>query len=295
MTDRPAAGVMDIGGSHSTAALIGGGPAAPDILARAEGHVDAAAGPDDLLRAMVAPAVALDVPDLPWMIALPGPFDYPRGVGDFAGVGKFDAIAGVPLARPFATLLRTDARRIRFINDAAAFAIGEWSADARRAARFVGITLGTGVGSAFLRDGRPVESGPGVPPSGWVHLLEVDGEPLETRVSTAAIIADHLERTGRRRTVAEVADAARSGDPVASAVWRRAMTTLGEVLAPSLAAFGADELVIGGGMSRSWDLIDEPLRAALTAAPELVDLILRPAERRDDAALLGAAIAATRD
>jgi glucokinase len=294
MTEPAFAAVMDVGGSHATAAVIGGDPAAPRVLAKAGGDLDATADRARLLDALLAPARALGAPPLPWMIALPGPFDYARGTGSFAGVGKFGAIAGLDLAATLAPGLGAPAEGIRFVNDAAAFAMGEWSA-AEHAARFVGITLGTGVGSGFLRDGVPVDSGPGVPPSGWVHLLEADGVPLERRVSTAAIVADFAAHTGRTRSVAQIAEHARAGDPVAREVWERVMSTLGRVLAPCLAAFDADELVIGGGMSRSWDLVAPALREAMVrAAPALERMVLRPAALGDDAALVGAGVAAAR-
>ena len=260
-TDRIA--VMDVGGSHASAALVALDGPRPRIVTRATGELHATGDRDELLRDLVAPAVALGAPPVPWMIALPGPFDYLRGVGHFEGVGKFDALAGLDLAAVLAPLLGTAPETIRFVNDAAAFARGEWSASRPRPRRFVGITLGTGVGSGFLADGVPVDSGPQVPPSGWVHLLEIDGAPLERRVSTAAIVADYAARGGGSRTVAAIAEAARSGDDLAREVWTTAMATLGEALAPWFDRFGAEEVAIGGGMSRSWDLIEAPLRAGL--------------------------------
>ncbi|MCF2435267.1 ROK family protein [Streptomyces thinghirensis] len=48
--------------------------------------------------------------------------------------------------------------------------MGEYGAGAATGHdRVVCLTLGTGVGSSFLSAGRPVHSGPGVPPSGHVH------------------------------------------------------------------------------------------------------------------------------
>ena len=59
--------------------------------------------------------------------------------------------------------------------------------------RAVCVTLGTGVGSSFLHDGRPVTDGPTVPPEGRAHRITVDGLPLEDVVSRRAIRARHAE------------------------------------------------------------------------------------------------------
>jgi glucokinase len=70
--------------------------------------------------------------------------------------------------------------------------LGEWVAGAARGyARVVAITLGTGVGSAFLDAGTVVSSGPTVPPNGDVYRLFINGCPLEQAVSNRAIVASY--------------------------------------------------------------------------------------------------------
>ena len=280
-------GVMDVGGSHVTAALL---DASATMRERRDGPLDSSAPRELLLEQLLAPARELARPGLSWAVALPGPFDYPAGVGTFAGVAKFGSIAGLDLRGPLSAALDTRPSEVRFVNDAIAYGIGEWTADAERAARFVCITLGTGVGSSFLDRGMPVESGAEVPPHGWVFLIEVDGLPLERSVSTAAIIAAYREASGEARPVHDIAAAALGGDPVAAGVFERAMQTLGAALAPYVSRFATDELVIGGGMARSWALIEEPLRAGLSREhPHLAALRMRPALLGDEAPLIGAA------
>ena len=53
---------------------------------------------------------------------------------------------------------------VQFLNDADAFALGEWWAGAAKGGRrVVAATLGTGLGSAFLADGHIVHDAPGIP------------------------------------------------------------------------------------------------------------------------------------
>lgn len=159
--------VMDVGGTHVTAASV-------DVETRSlrsgrsfREPLDGDGSAEEILSALVRCAARLPAQSATrWAVALPGPFDYERGIGWYEGVGKFDALRGFDL-RAALTASLPDAARISFCNDADAFVLGEWWAGAARGHRsVVGITLGTGVGSCFLRDGRILRHGPGVPLKG---------------------------------------------------------------------------------------------------------------------------------
>jgi glucokinase len=219
-----------------------------------------------------------------WAIALPGPFDYEHGIGRYEGVGKFDALRDFDLRAALLPLLpgAADAgiRDVSFHNDAEAFGLGEWWAGAARGHRSVaGITLGTGVGSCFLRDGCAVWQGPGIPPDGRVDLLRYAGKPLEETISRRALrrayaqaasdAAGETESSASRASVLdvrEIAQRARQGDHVALGVFAETFRALGTVLGPWLAAFEPTVLVVGGSIAASWDLIADPLHAGLREA-----------------------------
>lgn len=279
--------VLEIGGTHVTAALVDAG--ARRVRAQTRSSIDADGSAAALLESFAAAARALQAgPDRTWGVALPGPFDYARGVGDFAGVAKFAALTGVRVGDELSA--RLDARAIRFVNDADAFAIGE-AVLGGVAGRAAFLTLGTGIGSCFLDDGVPVHDAPGIPPGGRVHLLHHAGLPLEDVVSTRAIVRAHAEAGGARLDVRTIADRARHGDARAAAVFERAFVALGEALASALTAFDCRTLVVGGAISQAWDLVRPALAAGLSAAGAPARLDLRPA-RSHDSALLGAAVAA---
>ena len=63
--------------------------------------------------------------------------------------------------------------------------------------------------------------------------------------------------------VRDLADHARAGHPVEAGVLRHAFHALGRAVAPWVAAFRPDVLVVGGGMSAAWDLIEAPLSEGL--------------------------------
>ncbi len=202
---------------------------------------------------------------------MPGPFDYQRGVARYAGVGKFEGLAGVDVRSALYEILPERPGSITFINDASAFLIGEWLIGAAvGSTRCTAITLGTGIGSAFLDRGTVVDSGPSVPPEAELHLLSHAGLPLEDWVSRRALRRAYATATGRSDgpDVKELAERARAGDAAAHGCFESAYTVLGEVLGPWLERFGTDQLVVGGSISNAWDLIERPLRSGLSRYSE---------------------------
>ncbi|OEU91827.1 ROK family protein [Streptomyces abyssalis] len=277
--------VLEIGGTHVTAALAD--PGSAEVTAHVSRRLDAQGSEEDILGSVISCAAGLPAPPgAVWGVAVPGPFDYARGIGLFEGVGKFDSLRGVDVRAALLDGLSGRPAGMVFLNDAHAFLLGEWHAGAAQGhGRCAGITLGTGVGSAFLADGSPQTGGPAVPPQGRADLLQSGGRPLEETVSRRAI----RERYGEASLdVDGIASRARSGEDRARTVLDEAFTALGDVLAPYLTSFGASVLVVGGSMTGSWDLIGPALRAGLGDTPVTV----RASRLTGDAALIGAAHAA---
>jgi glucokinase len=249
--------VLEVGGTHVTAALVD--PDGWRVTQSTRYHVDADATAAALLERFHRAGNALRVPPgTVWGVAMPDPFDYATGVALFEGVGKFASLRGVDVGAALRDRLKG---RFTFVNDADAFMLGEWVAGAATGSRrSAGITLGTGVGSGWLVDGRVVD--PGVPPGGRLHRLDIAGRPLEDVVSRRAIRRAYAEAGGAAEAdVKEIAEAARTGDATARRVLDAAMTALGRVVGRTVNAFRADVLVIGGSMSASWDLFAPAFRA----------------------------------
>lgn len=303
--------VLEIGGTHVTAALVhgpgGGWRVAQDSIVRRD--LDAHAPAALLLDGIAAAASDLGAAHSGvWGVALPGPFDYAAGVALYEHVGKFDELKGVDVGAGLAHRLGTAVRQISFLNDADAFGIGEVALGAAGGSRrAVCITLGTGVGSSFLADGVPVKSGGEVPPEGSCYLLEYDGRPLEDTVSRRAIRRAYAaakpgsapsgaagaaggNHDAAMPDVREIAEAARAGDVAAAAVLNHAFGAAGAAAAPYLQRFRAEVLVVGGSMAGSWDIVEPALRRGIASVePGLDRLPLRKAERSEVAGLVGAA------
>lgn len=272
--------VMDVGGSHVTAALVVGGT----VVARADADINPHGTADEILGAIAGAGLQLGA-QKNWTLAFPGPFDYERGVGTFEGVGKFGSIAGLDLRADLGARLDS---AVSFIDDADAYIMSEWSAGAARGhARVIGVTLGTGVGAAFLVDGRPQVGGPGVPSGGNLYPEQYLGGPIEDTVSTRALLAAYGQDGV---SVREVFERARAGEASALSVVNSTMEHLGRFVAPFIANFGATIFVVGGSISQSWDLIEPALRRGLGDTA----VAIARSELLADAPLLGAALAASR-
>jgi len=148
-------------------------------------------------------------------LAMPGPFDYDRGISTMKH--KLQSLYGVDLKAALAPRFCWQPGQVQFVNDAAAFLLGEAAVGAAKGFhRAIGLTLGTGIGCAFAVDGRIVVGGPGgepgVPPGGEIWNLPFNGATVEDFVSTRFLRHQYQVLTGVQADVSAIADAAK-GDP----------------------------------------------------------------------------------
>jgi glucokinase len=182
---------------------------------------------------------------------------------------KFLAIRGLPLG----TLLAAKAGLpVFFLNDADAFGLGVGWRQLPDVQRFVALTIGTGLGSGFIEDGRAVTSGDRVPPDGEVWNLPYGDGILEDHVSARALTTaygappDGPGLPGPGKTAREVSALATEGDEAAVAAFRALGEALGGGLVPVLARFEPEVIVIGGHVGRSLELFAPAMRQALAGA-----------------------------
>jgi len=218
-------------------------------------------------------------------IAIPGPFDFAAGVSHMRH--KLPYLYGVDLRAGLAERFGWQPAKVRFLLDSAAFLLGELGAgEARGVERAVGITLGTGIGSAFAVNDQIVTEEKGVPPGGEIWNLPYEGGIVEDFVSTRAIQGSYQKRTGKLLKVAEIA-AATPGNADAVAVFTEFGSHLGRALRMILPEFNPKIVVLGGGISRSAQIF---LPAAIKHL-EGTEMQLRVSKLLDNAPLVGAAVA----
>ncbi|MDX9928999.1 MAG: ROK family protein [Bacteroidales bacterium] len=221
--------------------------------------------------------------------AMPGPFDYVRGIALFRGVPKFENLYGFNIADAMRSSLDlNDDFRLRFINDATSFALGEaWAGGASGAKRMAAITLGTGFGSAFIADRVPVADGPLVPGLGCLYHLPFREGIADDYFSTRWFRIRYLELTGKDVEGVRELLAESGSDPVVSSLFTEFGRNLGIFLAPWLKRFDAEVLVTGGNISRAWNLFGGDLTQTL--AGEGCNTRVVVSAFGEDAALLGSA------
>jgi glucokinase len=216
-------------------------------------------------------------------LGFPGPFEYAAGICLIKGVEKYGAIYGLNIRDALRAGLDLGDLPILFRNDAEAAIVGEAHYGAGRDfPRLIGVTLGTGCGSAFLVDGVPVTSGPGVPQNGWLYPILFHGRRADDVFSRRGLEA-RLQVAGVwESNVKAAATAARAGDLGARQVFESFGVDLGTFLNSFAVAFAAEAVLVLGRIAGAFDLFGPSLRQALSV-PAL------PGERGPEAALLGAA------
>lgn len=225
-----------------------------------------------------------------------GPLDYARGICLIRGVDKYETLYGTDLKSEFRHRLKlSNSFPIQFEVDAWSFGRGEvWRGLGRGYRRVVALTIGSGLGSAFLIDGIPYGEGPGVPPPyGWVGGLPFGGGILDDRVSRRGIRAHLRSMASDRKSevrewdVKDIAKAAQAGDRTCLQVFEETGEALGRTIAPNLDAFKAECLVVGGRIGQALPVFEKTLRRRLASVSTLERIA--PARSVRYSALWGAA------
>jgi glucokinase len=277
--------VYDVGGSHISAAVFDGDRC--DLTGVVSASYPSEQSIDTFLNVLHSLG-ALAMQGVTGVrgasLAVPGPFDYAAGVSWMKH--KLAYLYGFDLRRALAEHLGWQPSKVRFLNDAVAFLAGEVAAGAARGVgRVVGITLGTGAGSAFAVNGQVVREGVGVPARGEIWNIPYQDGFVEDQISTRAIQMSYRELTGQEREVAAIAASA-GQDPFAAEVFSAFGRNLGVVLRDVLAPFAPEAIVLGGGIARSSHLF---LAAAQSEVGESAQL--RISALGDHAPLVGAGVA----
>ncbi|RYZ62963.1 MAG: ROK family protein, partial [Chitinophagaceae bacterium] len=212
-------------------------------------------------------------------IAMPGPFDYEKGISFIKGLNKYECLYGENVKDLLAQELGIHPSQISMINDASAYLLGELYAGAGRGYQnVVGITLGTGLGSASFYDN--------ILEDGDLYAFPYAGGKAEDLVSANWLLRTYEERVGEKLSgVRELAERAKT-----RAVPRELFTTygrnLGAVLALRYKEQAPQVVVVGGNIAKAWDLFIPTTEATLREAG--LTAVLKPALLGEDAAMMGA-------
>ena len=309
---------IDLGGTNIAVGVIDENN---HIVATAKRKTRVPCAPDDMCEQLATTAFeALDnakltIDDVPWVgIGTPGTVNRGSGVVEFANNLQFNNLE-------LKKLLEARMNKTVIVeNDANAAAYGEYQAGALKGAKnAVAITLGTGVGSGIIIDGK-IYAGTNYAAGEMGHTVIVyngrhctcgrDG-CWEAYASATGLIKttkeamlksdDHLSPIweivhGDINNVdgRTAFDAMRAGDPVGQAVVDEYISYLGCGLANCINIFQPDILCIGGGICNEGETLMKPLREYLSHQVYTVNTKKQTklciAELGNNAGIIGAAL-----
>ncbi len=293
MTQNIAIGT-DIGGSHISCAAVDllSGNILKETFTEKEVNNQASAKDiikvwSDTLKSALSKVPMKNVKGIGF--AMPGPFDYVKGISYIKGVAKYENLYGFNITDAISSSLNVpEGFLIRFINDASAFAVGEaWAGSAKNADRSLAITFGTGFGSAFISNRIPIVDGPEVPKLGCVYHLPYEKGIADDYFSTRWFTGQYKQRTGKEISGVKELAAMAATDKVVNDMFIEFGDKAALFLAPWLKKFGAEVLVIGGNISHAYNLFGEVFDERLKK--ENCKSIVALSKLKEDAALFGAA------
>jgi glucokinase len=214
--------------------------------------------------------------------SFPGPFDYRRGISQIQGLEKYNALYGLDVGQLLRDRFNLPDLPIRYRNDAEAAVVGEVRYGAgRNYRRVIGVTLGTGFGSAFIDDGYVITERNGVPPNGWLYSFPVNDARADDVFSTRGLQARFNSAGLSTLTLPIAAEQARLGDPKCREVFDSFGLDMGRFLQTFVQSFEADAVLFLGGIASAFDGFKPGLSQSLSKS-------LLVGELEGWAALLGA-------
>lgn len=239
---------VDIGGSHISAAKVELRDREAEILDVVEIDVDAFGSAYEILEiwSELIKKAAGNLTEFRIGIAMPGPFDYPKGISLIKDQGKLLSLYGLSVRNLMSERLNILPDNIAFTNDAEAFLSGESYAGAGRDFQnSIGITLGTGLGSAIkifdvVKDAKL-----------WTAPFR-DGIS-EDYLGTGWFIRFAKEQFGKE--IAGVKDLLGAGfdTKIADSIFEEFGKTLGQFLFPYIIRLHSEGVVLGGKVSLAAD------------------------------------------
>jgi glucokinase len=218
-------------------------------------------------------------------------FDYVHassllGIG-IGATGPVDAVRGV-INNPYTLkgwsnvpiverLNKTFNVPVRLENDADVAALGEyWQGAGREAKRLYAVTVGTGVGTSLIVDGKIYRGVDGSHPEGGHQLIDPNGPKCycghrgcwESLISGSAI--SNLAQESKNMDASTIAEAARAGDPAALSIMQKAARDFSLGIVNIISFFVPDVIVLSGGVMKSADLFLPTLEETLKTPNPMV-------------------------
>ena len=275
---------VDIGGSHLTAALVNGNTKEFVAGSNTRIRVNSSGRAAEILNTWSSVINDIfkkySVTQRRIGIAMPGPFDYENGISLIKGLDKYESLYKLNVKELLAQQVHILPSGIRMMNDAACFLRGEvYHGAAQGYDHVIGITLGTGTGTAIHHQGVTEDANLG--PSHFMDSI------ADEYFSTRWFVKQYAERSGN--TVKDVK--ALSELYAAEGNVKEIFSEFAKNLTIFLEEFVRKEkpeiIVMGGNIAQCSDLFLVDLERELKSAGVTIPIV--KAQLGEDAAILGAA------
>ncbi|HEY2580193.1 MAG TPA: ROK family protein [Mucilaginibacter sp.] len=210
-------------------------------------------------------------------VAMPGPFDYGKGISYIKGLNKYEALYGMNIKEFLADLLKLHPQMIRFRNDAESTIAGEVLMGAGKEYReVIGVTLGTGFGSAYSIKGITED-------------INLGSEPYKETIaddyfSTRWFLKRYMDLTGIALTggVKELVSLVVKNS-IARSLFNEFAENMGEFLVTQIEHYQPEALIICGNIAKASELFVPQLTKRLSSVN------IKTAQLGENAPLIGAA------
>lgn len=285
MSDSIVLGV-DIGGSHITAALVNLTTKALLEDSHVRMKVNAHGTTSEIIevwsKAITMAFSKYQLGQKKIGIAIPGEFDYKNGISLIKNQDKYDALYLLNVKELLAEALSIGPDNIQMVNDAESFLRGEaFSGAAKDYKHAIGLTLGTGLGSARYHEGVAADAGR------WSSPFRegIAEDYLSTRWFKETYEARAHEPIPDVKAIAEKVST--NQDQVAVAIFNEFGRTLSEFLVPFIQEDHPEVIVLGGNIVNAAELFFPALEESLQNSS--LNIPVRKAILGEEAALIGAA------
>ncbi len=308
---------IDLGGTNVKAGVVS---SEGKIISKVSAPTQVPCAPEEMNRQLAEAAYAalkeaeISVQDVPWVgVGCPGAVNRSSGIVEFAGNLYLN---NYPLQKMLQDSLK---KEVILENDANAAAYGEYKAGALKGAKdAVAITLGTGIGSGVIVDGK-ILAGCNYAAGEMGHMvIEFEGKPCtcgrkgcwEAYASATGLInltKDFMKEAEKNSAIWNLVegdlskvtgrtafDAMRAGDPVGQKIVDAYIAYLGCGIVNVINTFQPDILCVGGGICNEGDTLMNPLREYVdihrfNARAKIQTKVVR-ASLGNDAGIIGAAL-----
>lgn len=212
-------------------------------------------------------------------IAMPGPFDYKEGIAWMKNQDKYDSLYGLNIKTLLAEKVGIPSGNIRFINDAESFLKGEvFSGAAKEAGTALGLTLGTGLGSASYRNGKVKDA------NLWSSPF-LDGI-AEDYLSTRWFVSNYFALTGKTLNGVKELAALANDEKAVAGIFKEFAHNLALFLKGHIDEGKPEAIILGGNIAKAFPLFSEELdrQLAIPGKP-----VIKQAVLGEKASLIGAA------